>query len=63
MESLVWLLALLIYGIIVLFPRGMIYFLGRGRVIPSPNALLFLRIAAAVCFVGTIYRLITLNRR
>jgi hypothetical protein len=63
MESAVWLFGLLLFGAAALSPQGLTRFLGRGRVSPSPGLLMFLRVAAAFCFFGTIYRLFLLYRR
>jgi hypothetical protein len=63
MESLVWAFGLILFGMAVLFPQALIRLLGRGRVTPSAGILLFFRIVAGFCFLGTIYRLFTLYSR
>ena len=62
-ESAVWLFGLLLFGASALFPLVLIRFLGRGRVNPSPGVLMFFRLVAGFCFLGTIYRLFTLYQR
>jgi len=60
MESVMWLLGLLLFGSAALFPQALIRLLGRGRVRPSAGILMFSRIASGFCFIGAIYRLFTL---
>ena len=62
-ESAVWLFGLLLFGVSALLPEPLIRFLGRGRVNPSPGVLIFFRVVAGFCFVGTIYRLWTLYQK
>jgi hypothetical protein len=62
-ESIVWLFGLAIFAGAALFPQHLIRLLGQGRVTPSSGTLVFLRIASAVCVLGTIYRLIKLHYR
>jgi len=62
-ESAVWLLGLLLFGAAAFFPRAFIRLLGRRRVSPSTGALMFFRIVSGFCFLGTIYRLVSLYRR
>ena len=60
MESLVWIFALVLFGLAAVYPQALIRVLGRGRVVPSPAIFLAFRMLAGFCFVGTIYRLYTL---
>jgi hypothetical protein len=62
-ESLVWVLGLVLFGLAALFPQALIRLLGRGRVTPSAGVFMFFRIVAGFCFIGTIYRLFTLYHR
>ncbi len=63
MEFVGWTVGIILFGIAALFPRQLIFFLGIGRVTPSARALSSLRILAALCFFGTIYRIIWLFRQ
>ena len=60
MEALVWIFGLVLFGAAALFPHALIRLLGRGRVNPSSGVLMFFRIVAGFCSVGTICRLFTL---
>jgi hypothetical protein len=62
-ESVFWVLGILLFGIAALFPHGFIRFLGRDRVTPGPTTLVAFRVLAAFCVVGLIYRIVWLYRR
>ncbi len=63
MESIVWVIGLVLFGLAALYPRALIRVLGRGRVTPSPSTFILFRLVAGFCFVGTIYRLYMLFHR
>jgi hypothetical protein len=63
MEITAWWFGLVLFGLAAAFPHQLIRFLGRGHGHPRPGLLIFLRITAVLCFVGTIYRLFSLYQR
>lgn len=54
--------ALALFLIAAINPEEFIRFLGRGRVKPSPAAFRVFRVLAALCVLGTFYRLVLLLR-
>ena len=59
-ELVGWVLGLGLFGLGAVVPGGLIKALSGGRVSASRRELLVLRVLAAGCCVGTIYRLIWL---
>jgi hypothetical protein len=58
LETVFWIFGIALFGFVALFPQIFFRILGRGKVVPPPSALLFLRILAGVCALGLVYRII-----
>jgi len=62
-ETVFWTVGMILFGIVALFPQGFFRFLGMGRVIPTATTLKVVRVLAAFCVFGLVYRLVWLYRR
>jgi len=62
-EAVFWAFSMIVCAIVALFPDGFFRILGMGRTTPSPSALKVVRLLAAFCFFGLIYRLVWLYHR
>jgi len=62
-ETVFWAFAIILFGVVALFPKGFFRILGMGRVVPAASALTVLRVVAGFCILGLVYRLVWLYRR
>jgi len=62
-ETVFWVFAIILFGVVALFPQGFFRILGMGRVVPTASASRVLRVVAAFCVFGLVYRLVWLYRR
>jgi hypothetical protein len=62
-EAAMWWFGLVLFGLAMIAPRSLTRLLGGVRFEPHRLVFFYFRILAAVCVVGTIYRLATLYKR
>ncbi len=62
-ETIFWIIGVVLFASAAIVPRSLLRLLGGGRVAPSGGFLMFLRVVAVVCVLGTVYRLVFLWTR